>query len=216
MKARFDSLLPDVLPEVDTCPDFTAEKELRRAAIEFCDLSGILRKKSDPINVVANKSSYQAQSISESMVLGIIRVKYNGVMIFPITEDKLDTENPGWESVTGSQPTHYILTDTRTIRLYPIPTEALTRGLVIESTYRPKRDADGMDDLILDEYADTLVSGALYRLFSMSSKPWADRNEARRHEIIFRRGISEARAFVSRGYSNEPASIKPVAFGFGG
>ena len=76
----------------------------------------------------------------------------------------------------------------------PMPNNDKTYTMRMFYALKPKRDADGMDEKILDELEDIIVHGALQQLLVMPNVTWADRELASYHSRQYLFHLSERRA----------------------
>ena len=51
--ATYESLLPDIIPMVQNCPDSLIESNIRSAVIELCEKAGVYQAELDPITTVS-------------------------------------------------------------------------------------------------------------------------------------------------------------------
>jgi hypothetical protein len=76
----------------------------------------------------------------------------------------------------------------------PSPDDAKIYSMRMFYALKPTRNADGMEEHILDELEDVIVHGALQELLFMPNVTWADRELASYHARQFLLRISERRA----------------------
>ena len=76
----------------------------------------------------------------------------------------------------------------------PMPDNDKTYTMRMFYALKPKRDADGMEEHVMDELEDVIVHGALQQLLVMPNVSWGDRELASYHSRQFLFHLTERRA----------------------
>lgn len=172
----FDLLSPDV----PGCPQAAQVAALRQAAITFCEQALAWRYDHPDIAVTPGTAKYLFVPPSQTLVHAVISAEFNDekietkVMERDINKWKLDLE-------TGTP--EYLLGGPISITLYPVPDVAGTLRLKV--ALKPTPAADGVDDVIYDEYREAVVHGALSKLLLSPKKPYTDVTLANYHAQLF-------------------------------
>lgn len=217
MAKPWDDYLSEVLPDVKGCPKGYAIEAVRDAAIRLCDKSKIWRQTLDSLNSVVGIPDYKLDLPSDSEIILIRWVKYNGTTILPKTEDELDSENKNfrvdnWRDATG-EPYHYFLDEQDNIYLYPIPDTAIANSIIVGVTLKPKIDSFEGPDYLYYKWRNVIACGAKAKLMSMRTRSWYAPAEAAKESIDFSNGISEARIRANKSGTQTSQRIKmrPIA-----
>jgi len=191
MAISYETLLPDVLPHVNGCIDTLAETNIRAAAIELCERSGVYRKELDPITAVANRYEYDFDAPSGTAVHRIEWVTYDGEELEPISSTLLEQRIRKWREETG-QPEYYVQQSNTSFFIAPVPAANLTQGIVVRAVLKPTYTSNGCDNDVMNNYRDVIVNGALFRLLRMPNTVWSDMNAAGVYAGLFNEGVERA------------------------
>ena len=100
--------------------------------------------------------------------------------------------------------------DNSTIRIHE-----LSNGdeLFLKVVYKPTYDITEIDDIMYNDYVESVVAGAKRRLIAIPGQPWSDDERAMYYKAVAKRGMSHAKRIVQKGYTQEPKHVNPRAFG---
>jgi len=163
----FDDLLPELLVDVDGCPEVTALAQLRNAARDFCATTHVWTVTLDDFNTVANTSAYALQLPAQSTPVRLARVNVGdekGVDIFEPETAKAALD-------CGRQ-RPFAWLDQGQLRIGPTPNRVMS--VSVQLSLKPSLNADEIPDWIAEEHAEKLRAGARERLFAMPRKDWTD------------------------------------------
>jgi hypothetical protein len=94
----------------------------------------------------------------------------------------------------------------------PLPDTDKTYTIRMLYALKPKRNADGMDEHILDELEDVIVHGALQQLLVLPNVAWSDRELASYHARQFAFMIAERRARANLSNMRAPMLVRFPTF----
>ena len=189
----YSDLVSDVLPFLAADPsDPVTERAIKRTVIDFCSSSWIWQMFQDPVTVVARINQYDLEPDSGADVSAVVSAELDGRPLDPRTPVNLNRELPRWRTDTGT-PKYFTQLDTESVYLAPIPESGLTNGLTLTLALQPSQKATGFPLWIYNQYAETLVNGAVSRLMLMSGKPWADVAAGADRRAVFAADVSDAR-----------------------
>lgn len=197
-------LMEYIAPEVMGCPDPLIDREVLFTARKLCDHSKIWEETDETLPVVATLNSITFNvSVTNTEIISIEYVMYDGIPLTPITEAELNARVQNWREDTASQPTHYIpkIKD-KTARLYPVPSSTDADALTYKIVLRPSMEATELPDFLTQDYLQVLIDGALSRLFNMKKQEWYDPAEAARRRKELKKGIFKANGDKDRGISS--------------
>lgn len=191
------TLVPDVRAAIPELPSFIAERQILRAARIFCEDSRAWRV-NITVSVTANVATVNLTSLlpANTELVDIISVKNEagGQPIQPRTYAWLDENTSDWRGETNVNANWYVLDGNNTIRFVPVPAVTTASLYDVRVAVKPKLSATVLDDVILNKYDETLINGALGRLYLIPRKPWTDASLAQFHEGMFRSAIPAARS----------------------
>lgn len=73
-----------------------------------------------------------------------------------------------------------------------------TLDLVV--SLKPKQDSLSCPDILLDNYHDAIVSGAVASLQMQPGRSWSEPNMAAQHQAMFMMGVEEAKQKLNQGF----------------
>lgn len=159
-------LLPRVLEKAAACPEPTAIRHLRDAAIEFCRRTRIWRE-SDSFSMLAltNPGSETLAPFEGSQIYEISHAAFietgaesddPGTPLEAVTIDWLDQEHPGWREKEG--PPRFITQSApNTVTIAPKADGTLKLELIL----LPAEDADQVPDILIETYSRQIADGAI-------------------------------------------------------
>lgn len=211
--ATLTDFYPYILPEVPGCPEPTVDVALRSAMIEFCEKTLIIQRDLDPVTVVKGITDYDIDPPNNQLVTRLLRVWYKDVELTPTAPDNVNNAEVYNTLFTGADknradPRMFIQKDERTFTVYPIPQETVANGLTVRAALKPTRLAETVEDVLFEDYAEAISSGAKYRLLSMASKPWTNGPSATLALATFNTAINVARQRASRGHTRADLRVR--------
>jgi len=187
---------PYIATNVLNCPSFIIERAVASAVYEFCSKSWCLNEETDPVDIVAGEAEIEFDGDLD--IVGLFNVRYNGEIIDKYSESELDRVCPGWKSLTGTEPTKYVHTDTNKVRLVPIPSQDADDAITARIAMAPSPRATKFPDVFGTLYFDAIVAGATSRLMLQQGRPWYNPSLAGPLQGDFRDKMYSARNVVMR------------------
>jgi hypothetical protein len=203
MKA-LNLFLPHIMPYAMGCPKVNARQALVSAAIEFCEQTLLVRATLAAVDLVAGTYTYTPTTPTHEAMVMPVGAWFKGAELAPVAADEIHNPQafaasiPDVEAETGDPREFFALTAGQ-IGLYPIPETSESGVLLVRAALRPTRAATQLEDVLLEDWVETLAAGALYRLHSTAGQAYTDAAQAERRFIEFRRGIQRAKVEASRG-----------------
>ena len=194
MPKDIDILLPRVMTSAPACPELTAVRFLREAAIDFCRRTRIW-KETDSFTV-ASPDSETVCAIQDASIFEIRNAVLDENKLTPVTTDWLDSEYPNWQFSTDVAQSKYLTQIAPdTVSLYPRGTGKLNLSLVLE----PSSTAETLPDFLVDKYGRYLADGALGRLLMVPDKEYSNPQLASVHETRFEQALPAIMVRVAKG-----------------
>lgn len=189
----YESLLPEILPMVYGCPDTYAEKSIRSAVIELCEKAAVYQQELDPITTVANVYEYDFEPPRGTVVHKILWVTHDGDDLEPISTNLIEQRNPDWRNADYyGKPEYYIKQNQSTFWLVPVPSATQVSSTIMRAQLKPTHFSTACSTDVMNDYRDTIVNGALFRLLRTPSQPWTDLTGAQVYGSIFTQGVIDA------------------------
>ena len=189
MAVAYADLLPNIIPMVPGCTDTLIVSSVRSAVIELCERSEVYQKELDTLYTVPGLFDFDLEPPSGTAVEKVLSVVYEGKDLEPITPGLLEQRLPKWRDSSG-EPQYYIKLDANTLRLAPVPNTAAKA--ILRAILKPTHNSSSCDSLVMNDYRDTIINGALYRLLRIPSKEWTDYSGAGVYGTLFNEGITAA------------------------
>lgn len=206
------AFLDYVLPQVPGATNEMALLEIKNTIIDFCEKSLILQTDLDPITTIPNISEYDLEPPSERLVVQIMKMWFKGVNLDPRALDEIYTPSAfntrSGALVEKSDPRFYYQKDARTFSVYPIPNVRDVASITLRVALKPTRSATTIDDLIYEEYAETIGHGAITRLALSPDKPYTNPNMAAARNALYLAGLNIARQRAQKGYVRASKQVR--------
>ena len=190
--------LPYVQVNVPDCPKALIVEAIRQKAIEFCQKSLFLRQDLDGFYTVANDNEYELNTPVDTTIAQLLVLKVNKSELMPKTQDDLEVMYQEWREQFG-QPKYFFLKNTHTAILVPIPNAVYPVRILV--ALKPTQAAQGVDEIIFEEYKDTIKHGALAYLMLMPEKSWSNPNMSAFYQSQFESSIQESKMRAEKGYA---------------
>jgi hypothetical protein len=195
MAISYEALLPDILPMVPGCPDSLIKNNIRSAVIELCERASVYQAELDPLTTVGNIYEYDLEAPSGTAVQKILWITHEGKDLEPLTSTLLEQRIPKWREGNGV-PEYYVQQGSALVWLAPIPTATGVSSTIVRAVLKPTHTSSACDDGVMNDYRDTIINGALFRLLRIPNKEWTDLQGASVYGSLFNEGtmIAERKA----------------------
>ena len=221
---KIESLVPKVKREAPSCPSFIAIEELRNTITDFCINTDIYLADLSLFQTVTGINEYESADLDIP-----VGSELNHILDFfcevgestaQLSEKNLTRLEP--KSLIGKpslfdlygsgKPKYYSQKDQETILIAPTPNQ--NYSLYALYSLKPTATATTIPNIIVNEYQETIVHGALYRLQMMKDSPWSDVQAADLNKRMYDKG--EALAVRKTKYGNVGATltVKYQEFGY--
>lgn len=167
--SSLDTFLSHVRPWAPGVPDPTAFKNIRLAAIEFCERTR-LWKYEDEFDVLAATPTSDITTPAGSILHDIEVVLFNGKELLPKATRDLDRLEPGWRTgdLGSGLPKYFTQIDQSTLRVVPV----MDGTVYLCARLKPAQDATEIPDFIANEYREVIAWGALSRLLTIPGQSY--------------------------------------------
>lgn len=190
--------LPYVQVNVPDCPKALIVEAIRQKVIEFCQKSLFLRQELDGFYTVADDNEYDLSPPVDNNIAQLLMLKVNKRELEPKTQDDLEEIYQEWRDQEG-QPSYFFLKNTNTAILVPKPIGVYPVRILV--ALKPTQAAQGVDEIIFEEYKDAIKHGALAYLMLMAEKTWSNPNMSAFYQSQFDAAIQESKIRSEQGYA---------------
>jgi hypothetical protein len=204
-----DALLPRVLEKAAACPEPTALRHIRDAAIEFCRRTRVWRETghdfdtgTDGCEVIAVEPHATIHEITRAAFALPLEeddeedAVPSTIELVPVTVDWLDDTHPGWRDEVGT-PAYVTQFGTGTVRIVPKPSEAGT--LKLDLLLVPSQIADHLPDVLVDTYPKEIADGAIGSLLLLPNTEFGNAHVGAYHKGEFEKALGRFGNLAPRG-----------------
>lgn len=211
--ASYEDFLSRVLIEVPGCPEITAIQAIRDSCIEFCEKSLILARDHEPVTLKANVVDYDLEPPSGYLVTKVMQAWVDNNKLEPMSHDvvrEAAVYNRLFSAYQAapSTPVRYLQKDERTISVWPMPEKNYVNGLTMRVALKPTRSSSDVEDVLFEDYAEPVASGAAARLMSSVGKAYSSAQGAVFHKALFTQGLNVARQRSSHGHVRSNLAVR--------
>lgn len=213
----YTQFLDYVLPDVPGATNEVALLAIKSTVIDFCEKSLILQRDHDPVTIIKGTIDYDLEPPKDHLITKIMKVFYRQYEIRPMTPDDIRAAQMYNKNYPDAKPEEgppklYTQKDARTFSIYPYPKETEKLSLTLRVALKPTRSATQCDDLIFEEYAETIGHGAVTRLALSPNKPYSNAQMAGARNVLYTAGLNMARQRANRGYvrANTQVNIRKI------
>lgn len=207
-----------VAEDVDACPSSVLTSNTKRSIIEFCERSYILNVdfQHDYLDTDIDENNNNALDIDISSYISdvkptsVMRLILNNIEKYA-HEVNILTEVDNYTSIYSDTTIYYHFVDDVTIRLFNITVDS--GNVFLKLAVKPLMSATSVADILYEDWAEEIASGAKHRLQMKPNKPYTNIGASKLNETIFKRGIRQAKVKVQRGFSSKEQEIFPQPYG---
>jgi hypothetical protein len=199
MAITYESLLPEILPMVDGCPDTLIENNIRSSVIELCEKAKVYQQELEAVTTVSKIYEYDLEAPTGTTVHQILWVTHAGEALEPTTSSLLEQKLPRWRDpgYTG-KPVFYVQQTSTLFWLAPVPSATDVSSTLVQAVLKPSHTSTSCDNDVMNDYRDAIVNGALFRLLRIPNKTWSNTDAANTYGLLFAQGVEEARVRAKR------------------
>lgn len=193
MPAALTAFAKYVRPEVPGCPEIVILDAVRRAGIEFCKKTRIIRE-TLTVTTVEDQARYTLNTMAGTRVDEVLAVK----------RDQAENLNPSsfveftdyhMDRNTGAP--NYFYLDGNELVLGNIPEGEEELEVIVR--LMPLENATTLPDELADRYLMEIAAGAKSFLMFQRNKPWTDLEGAATNNAMFQKAINEANLRHAKG-----------------
>jgi len=198
--AIYAELATEIRMYLPGCPDFLINKEIRNAAIKFCEETHVFTETAT-VTTRPSVSTYLIPTVEEAVLVTLKNAKRQGKPLTAVANDQF----PG----DGKQGKPELFTERgKEIVFYPTPVES--EELVFNYVVKPSRESTEFPDHIAEDYYSGITSFALYRLAMMPERTWTSPQLAAEHYATYKSQVIQAKS-KAQGQVNK---VRVAKFGW--
>lgn len=211
--ANLTTWYDEILAQVPGCPLALADWAIRDAAIEFCERSHAHVVDLTAISSVADTADYALTAPSNTEIIEVLAVAYDGAEIEPIGPlEVIRRYGEDWADLARI-PERYMTQYATSLKLIPMPADAVTDGIVVTVALKPSAAATSVADAIATPYKRTIAKGARKTLWLMPKKPWTSLERGAKEEAAFFEECATAHIQSEKGRTKAPLRARDFYYG---
>ena len=191
MATTYESLIPEIIPIVPSCPDSLIHQHIRSTVIDLCERASVYQKELDPITTTSSIYEYDFDAPSGTVVHKIIWAIHDGNVLEPVTSGLLEQRESDWRNNTGT-PEYILKQNQETFWIVPVPSVSKTEGLILRVALKPTHTSTSCDSTVMSDNRDVIVNGTLTRLLRIPAKDWSDLNAAGIYGTMYAENVATA------------------------
>ncbi len=202
--------LPRLLVFTPACSDPLAMQALLDSAIEFCEKTGVLSARIDPVYLVTSAAEYEIESpVANTEVFLATKAQVDGSDVETVMADARPL---GDLRVARPDKVYVVLNSdcSSTFALNTMPD--MNYQLTAEVLLRPTRTATSLPDVLFTRWVDALISGALARLYMIPNQAFSSPVLAQYYETRAAKLRHNAKIDASYGGARGTLTVKQRPF----
>jgi hypothetical protein len=207
--AALTDFLPEVLPYLPGCSVPLALKQLRAICMDFCSVAPIAQATIDPIDLAAGEPEYDIDAPNGTDVTLILSARLNGR---PLSIIGLNDADFSAARTTMGTPQGIKQTAGNSFLLDVSPTYDMPQAVALIIATKPKRNANTVADVLLNDYAYDIGQGAIGRLLMMPNQPFSAPANAFAYTALYERARTNARIRAEQSFGQTSARVQPRRF----
>jgi hypothetical protein len=207
--AALTDFLPEVMPYVPGCSVPLAIKQLRAICMDFCGVAPIVQAVIDPIDLVAGEPEYDIDTPNGTDVTLILSATFQRTPLRVLGIGDADFLNA---HLTMGTPSGLKQAAGNTFRLDVAPACDMAQALSLLVATKPKRNANAVADVLLNDYAYDIGQGAIGRLLLIPGQPFSAPANAFVYTANYERARVNARIRAESSFGQTSTRVKPRAF----
>lgn len=206
---QIDRLVRNVAMYAPNCPEPTILYALRMTIIDFCQETMWWTKTLDPIDVEEGETEYPLNAGSGVEPVSVLAAWYKDIPLYPMGQASHDKWP--WLKIDerAAKPAAYTTVGFETIKLAPKPDRSEKNALVVKVAVMPTMEATAVDGELMSFWTDTLINGALARIYDIPNQPFTNPGAADKRELMYRRDLVRAKIHANKAKTNVSLTVKP-------
>lgn len=203
--AKLSDLSSRVLDEFPSAPRAFALRALSDAAKEFCSRTHVWQAQITPITLRPGQTEYEIDLDTGTQLVAFKDVRLDGKKIDPIATElfRLRTDN-----LRAGLPLGFIQWQPSTIELINPPKDASVLDVTAALTLALNATDVDLPDSIIDEYGESLASGAKGRLARQRGQAWSDPEAVVGYMGPFYADVAKAKARVNTALGSAQVQVE--------
>jgi hypothetical protein len=214
--SEFKNLVaPDVLP----CPDPIVNRETLTCILDFCKKTNILQRdfqidiEDDEIDEdMQNSLEFDISEFANDLrPVSLLELMVDANGYVPVARNIRNTGSH-FQGRNDERVKYFWIPNNHSIRIFDMA--ASNSKVWMNISVKPLRNATVVDEELFEDWSEAIVSGAKSQLMAQPGKDWTDEAMSEYYRRVYRKYISQAKAYIERGRSGVyQETIKWKSFG---
>lgn len=211
MATSIDVFIPNILPSVIGCPDFSMRSAVIESAIELCTKASAWTETMDLVLLRQGSHSYEIDLPKDARVLLVKNVWASKGELTSKTMTEIAGLIPDWQTAQG-EPRYFNQLNWEEFRVYPIPNSS-NAALTVRASLAPLRTSTTLPTSFVDRYFQGIVAGAIARLAIVPGQAWSNPQLAAYYKTEFNTACGEAKVEIFHDRVAGSMRVTPRRFG---
>jgi hypothetical protein len=214
--SEFKNLVaPDVLP----CPDPIVNRETLTCILDFCKKTNILQRdfqidiEDDEIDPdMQNSLEFDISEFANDLrPVSLLELMVDANGYVPVARNIRNTSTY-FDGVNDERVKYFWIPNNHSIRIFDM--SASNRTVWMNISVKPLRNATTVDEELFEDWSEAIVAGTKSQVMAQPGKDWTDLTMSEFYRRVYRKYISQAKAYIERGRSGVyQETIKWKSFG---
>ena len=196
----YEKFLPEVMQFLPDVPEHIATNAIKNTCIDFCEKTRYWQIDIDPIDIIAQQSTYVVPTPADTKQVGIVVAYYQTNLLVPQPPDTLANiyRLGDWRELNGS-PQYITQLIKPEVIVVPKPAFNVPGALKLRVAIAPTRASTEVSSEIFENWLMEIADGAKAILYATPGQPYADKNAAKECQMRYRAAIANARISIDKG-----------------
>jgi hypothetical protein len=190
-----------IQPLIPNCPAPLLDQALVDSCVEFCEQGSAVHRELEVVQTTIGESRVELDLPAQSLLVRITALKINGRETVAKPYFEMDEDVQGLPRMFSNTPEGDLM-------LYPVPDAVYPVKAM--ALLKPVRNATAVDDILFQDWAEFIVSGAMYRLLMMPGVAWSNPTAGKMYFDNFRMGINRAEIEFTRQRNTNEMRVQYV------
>jgi hypothetical protein len=188
-----------LLQELSGAPDGLVRSKLQLTMREFYTKSTGWRQVVGPYILATNIEEFDLNPVDQNSSVQFVHAAWLLGIEQPGQKTPLQVSTRLIQGTDRGQPRAFFCMSPSRLQVFPVPNQNYGRVFYAYCTLIPTAGAIVLPDIAFTHHLDALMSGVMYRMCSMTKKPWSDKDLAAAHFKNYTREINVWKDFALRG-----------------
>lgn len=201
-----DEFVKYITPMAENCPALVARREVLSTVADICRATGCVT--AETLFITHPHVAEYRIPVQEGLSVELVRSAYcDGHKLNDMRIDEMERRLNGndWWGISG-RPMCFTFRRPNDIRLIPFP-EA-EHAIRLDVVVSVEREAKQVPEQFFTDYLDTVVAGALSRIFRIAGQTYSNVQLAERNLLAYQQGLNDIHADAVRDFTRVTGRVQ--------